>query len=101
MPAGNEVEKERQAKLNMLLQIRQEAMEVQDRLMSSDIEVVRMAEKDLERLLEQFYDENQNMMAPQQYEAAKKDFGYFVTLIEMAIGYFEPQVQDLERQTLH
>lgn len=60
-----------------------------------------MAEKDLERLLEQFYDENQNMMAPQQYEAAKKDFGYFVTLIEMAIGYFEPQVQDLERQTLH
>jgi hypothetical protein len=101
MPASSEGEKERQAKLNKLIRIRQEALEIQDRLMSSDIEVVKVAERDLERLLEQFYDENKDMMAPQQHKAAKKDFGYFVTLIEMAIGYFEPQVQDVEKQTLH
>ena len=88
-------------KLDKLIQIRQETMDIQNRLMSSDIEVVKVAEKGLERLLEQFYDENKDMMAPQQHEAAKKDFGYFLTLIEMAIGYFEPQVQDLKRRTLH
>ncbi len=88
-------------KLDKLIQIRQETMDIQNRLMSSDIEVVKVAKKGLERLLEQFYDENKDMMAPQQHEAAKKDFGYFLTLIEMAIGYFEPQVQDLKRRTLH
>ena len=101
MPAANEAEKERQAKLNKLIQMRQEALEIRDRLMSSDIEVVKLAEKDLERHLEQFYDHNKDMMAAQQYEAAKKDFGYFVTLIEMAIGYYAPATKDLEGHTLH
>ena len=48
--------------------MRQEALEIRDRLMSSDIEVVRMAEKDLERLVDAFYDENKAMLAPEQYE---------------------------------
>jgi len=47
-----------------MIQIRQEALEIQDRLMASHIEVVKVAEKDLERLLEAFYDENQDMLAP-------------------------------------
>ena len=93
MSASNKAEKERQLKLNKLMHIRREALELRERLMSSNIEVVSMAERDLERLVEQFYDDNKDMMAPQQHEAAKKDFGYFLSLIEMAIGYFEPQVQ--------
>jgi hypothetical protein len=51
-----------------MIQMRQKAMEIQDRLMSSDIEVVKVAEKDLERLLEAFYAENKDMLAPEQYE---------------------------------
>jgi hypothetical protein len=72
-------------------------MDIQNRLMSSDIEVVKVAEKDLERLLEEFYNENKENMAPQQYEAAKKDFGYFIVLIEMAIGYCKPEADELEK----
>lgn len=91
MSTHNETEKERQEKLNRLSEIWQEAMDLRDRLMSSDAEVVSKAEKNVERLLEQFYDENKDMMAPQKYEAAKKEFSYFVGLIEMAIGYYSPK----------
>lgn len=61
-----------------MIQIRQKAVEIQDRRMSSDIEVVKVAENDLERLLEAFCDENEAMLTPQQHETAKKDFGYFL-----------------------
>ena len=81
-------EKERLLKLNTMTQIREEALNIRDRLMGSKIEVIETAEKDLERLLERFYGENKDMMAPQQYEAARKDFGYFLTLVEMAVGYY-------------
>jgi len=39
-------------------------------------------------------DENLDMIAPQQYEAAKKDFGYFLVLIEMAVGYYDQESHD-------
>ena len=86
----NKSEVEKLSKLNRMIQIRQEALDIRDRLMGSDIEVVTAAEKDLEQLLERFYEENRDVMPPQQYEAARKDFGYFLTLIEMAVGYYKP-----------
>ena len=86
---------ERLSKLNKMIQIRQEALDIQVRLMDSDINVVSGAEKDLEQLFERFYDENQDMIAPQQYEAARKDSGYFLTLIEMAVGYYNREGDDI------
>jgi hypothetical protein len=90
MPGNNsqEGERERLSSLKKMLQIRQEALDIRDRLMGSQIEVITRAEKDLERLLERFYAENKDLMPPQQYEAAKKDFGYFLTLVEMAVAYY-------------
>ncbi len=32
--------------------------------------------------------ENEEMIAPQQYEAAKKDFEYFMRLVDLAIAYY-------------
>ena len=81
-----------------MLEIRQQALDIQVRLMDSDdsdIDVVSGAERDLEQLLNRFYDENQDMIAPQQYEAAKSDFGYFLMLIEMAIGYYNQEGYDM------
>jgi hypothetical protein len=101
MAERNEDEKERLAKLNRLSQMWQEAMDIRDRLMSSDTEAVKVAEKDMERLLEQFYEENKDMMAPQQHEAAKKEFGYLVALIEMAIGHYSPKGQYVKSACLH
>ena len=98
---ATQVNQDRQATLNKLLQIRQQAFEIRDQLMSSDIEVVKVAEKDLERLLGQFYDDNRDTLAPQQYETAKNDFGYFLALIEMAIGYYSVDREDLRTHALH
>ena len=78
-----------------MLEIRRQALDIEVRLMDSDINVVSGAERDLEQLLEWFYDENLDMMAPQQYEAAKKDFGYFLVLIETAIGFYGPGDYDI------
>jgi len=97
MSARNEPEKERVLKARTMLKIMEEALDLQDRLMDSDISVVRAAEQDLEKLIDRFYHENQDVMAPGQYEAAKKDFEYFTTLIEMALEYYKPEAQELEK----
>ena len=91
----NKAEVERLTKLNKIIQIRQEVLDIRNGLMCSDIEVITAAEKDLEQLLERFYDENQDMMARQQFDAAKKDLGYFLVLIEMAIGYYNREGYDI------
>jgi hypothetical protein len=86
----NDLDIERLTKLEKLIQMRQDALKINDRLMGSDIDAVVTAEKDLAKLRDQFFDENQDMMTPQQHESAKKDFGYFLTLLELAIGYHMP-----------
>ena len=50
--------------------------------MASEIEVVKGGGKDLEHLLARFYDENQDMMAHQQHDVAKKDLGYLLALLD-------------------
>jgi hypothetical protein len=99
MPASKEAEKERVLKAKTMLEIMEEALDLQDRLMDSDISVVRAAEQDLEKLIDRFYHENRDMMAPKQYEAAKKDFEYFTTLIEMALEYYKPEADELEKHS--
>ena len=96
---SSKAEIERLSKLSKVLQMRQEVLDIQDRLMDSDIEVVEAAEKDLERLQEQFFDENQDMMAPEQHEVARNDFGYFLTLVEMAIAHYGLEGHD--KDTVH
>jgi len=39
------------------------------------------------QLVDRFYEENKYLLAPQQYEAAKKDFEYFVRLVKLAEEY--------------
>ncbi len=39
------------------------------------------------QLVDRFYEENEYLMAPQQYEAAKKDFEYLIRLLELAEEY--------------
>jgi len=59
-------------------------------------EIVKAAERELQQLIEGFYKENQDMMATQQYDAAKKNFGYFFTLIEMAVVHYRPEGYDVD-----
>lgn len=39
-------------------------------------------------LVHRFYQENEGMMAPQQYDAAKRDFEYFLQLLDLATEYY-------------
>jgi rubrerythrin len=99
MPASNDhkAAEERILKAKTMLEIMEEALDLQNSLHNSDISVVRAAEQDLQKLIDRFYHENKDMMAPGQYEAAKKDFEYFTTLVEMALEYYKPEADELEK----
>jgi len=52
-------------------------------------------------LLDRFYAENEDMMSPQQYEAAKQDIGYFMQLVDLAYWFYtEENVKALQGKTL-
>ena len=76
-------------KLDTMIAIKAEVFNIQERLNSTDAQVVKDAMEDYLMLADIFYSENEEMMAPQQYEAAKKDFEYFMRLVELAYYYFE------------
>lgn len=61
------------------------------KLMGSDTEKVKVAQDAYQELLDGFYEKNQDMMAPQQYEAAKKDFEYFMRLVDLALAYYQEE----------
>ena len=97
MPAGNEADKERVLKAKTMIEIVEEALDLQDRLNDSDDNVVRAAEQDLKKLIDRFYHENRDMMVPQQYEAARKDFKYFMKLLTLSLKHYEPEPDPLEK----
>jgi C-terminal processing protease CtpA/Prc len=53
-------------------------------LTGSDTEKVKVAQEAYQELLDGFYEEYEDMMAPQQYRAAKDDPDYFLVLIQLA-----------------
>ena len=71
-------------KLDKVMQIKQEVLAIQSKLMSSEVKEVKAAMKKYEQLVDWYYRENGDLMAPQQYETAKKDFEYFMRLIDLA-----------------
>jgi hypothetical protein len=44
---------------------------------------------DYRELVDQFYQENRKIMTINQYKAAKRDQGYFITVIEEAIQFYK------------
>jgi hypothetical protein len=71
-------------KLESLQDIKDTAARLQETLMGADLESIRKAEKAFQQLVDQFYQENEDMMAPQQYRDAKDDPDYFLVLIQLA-----------------
>jgi hypothetical protein len=63
---------------------------LQKELAGSDAEKVKVAQVAYRELLDGFYEEYQDMMAPRQYEGAKDDPDYFIALIQLAY-YYEGQ----------
>jgi len=67
--------------------LKQEAISIYQRLQSPAPEEVKAAMGEYLQLVDRFYEENGHLMAPQQYESSKKDFAYFMRLIELAEEY--------------
>ena len=75
--------------LDKVLQIKKEVLHIQGKLMSSDVEDVKAAMKEYTKLVDRFYHENKDFIAPQQYNAIRRDFEYFIFLVELAAAYHE------------
>jgi hypothetical protein len=62
-------------------------LSIQKELAVSDANKGKIAQEAYRELLDGFYEEYQDMIAPQQYEAAKDDPDYFIALIKLAHYY--------------
>jgi len=83
-------------KLDNIIQIKEETLDIQSKLISSDVEEVMAAMKKYEQLVDWFYHESGDFMAPKQYEAAKKDLEYFIFLMELAEAYHQTNICEKE-----
>jgi len=69
---------------------------LQKELTGSDTEKIKIAQEAYRELLDGFYEEYQDMIAPQQYEAAKDDPDYFLVLIQLA--YHDQEYGKVDKQ---
>jgi hypothetical protein len=65
------------------------ALSVLENLKSDDANKVKAAMEDHLTVVDHFYRLNEDLMVPQQYEAAKKDFDYFLRLVALAMKHWE------------
>jgi hypothetical protein len=63
-------------------------------LTGSEVEKVKVTQEAYQELLDGFYEEYQDTMAPQQYETAKDDPDYFLVLIKLACYHEEQENVD-------
>jgi hypothetical protein len=56
-------------------------------LIRDDVAALRTFQIVHEQLLNQFHEENEDLIAIQQYKAAKQDYEYFMQLVDLAYYY--------------
>jgi len=78
-------------KLESIQDIKETALKLQQTLVGSDIAAIKIAETALIQLIDQFYKENKDMMAPPQHQAAKRDYAYFMRLVDLALAYYREE----------
>lgn len=64
-------------------------LSIQKVLADPENQKFRAAQEAYRELLDGFYEEYQDIMAPRQYELAKDDTDYFIALIQLAYYYQE------------
>jgi hypothetical protein len=71
---------------------------LKNELVGSDTEKVKIAQEAYQGLLDGFYEEHQDMMIWEQYEAAKNDPDYFLVLIQLAYHYQDLAIVDNDEE---
>ena len=77
--------------LESLREIKLKALRVEPSLEGRDEKGVEKAS--YEDLVDRFYQVSEHL-APHQYEAAKKDFEYFMRLLDLAMAYYRDGVEE-------
>jgi hypothetical protein len=75
-------------KIKALHWIRRSAIFLKPSLKSEDPGVVEEAKQAYKDLVDRFYSETSDYMPLSQYKAAKRNFEYFLRLIDLALAYF-------------
>lgn len=73
---------------NNLEEMKITALGILARLHSNDTVDVQSAMQEYVALVDRFYQENEELMAPEQGKAAKQDYEYFLRLLDLAIAYY-------------
>ena len=79
-------------RLDSLHDIKDTAGKLQETLLGSDIEAIKMAEEAWHQLVDRFYQVCEHL-APHQYRVAKQDFEYFMRLVDLAMAYYRDGVE--------
>lgn len=62
-------------------------LRLQYNLIGDDVEALRTFQIAHKQLLNRFYEENEDLIAIQQYKAAEQDYEYFMRLVDLAYHY--------------
>lgn len=73
-------------RLESLCEIKLQALRIEPHLEGRDAKGIEQAKATYEDLVDRFYQAEENL-APHQYRAAKKDFEYFMRLVDLAMAY--------------
>ena len=71
--------------LESLREIRFQALRIEPYLVGDDEEGIEKAKATYEDLVDRFYQVEENL-SPHQYRAAKKEFEYFMRLVDLAMA---------------
>jgi hypothetical protein len=73
---------------NDLQEMKLTALSIREKLDSLNPADVQNAMNEYAALVDRFYQNNEYLMAAQQCAAAKKDFEYFMRLVDLATAYY-------------
>ena len=79
--------------LESLHEIKLKALQIQSCLEGADELWSEKIKEICRDLVDRFYHENDDMIPPQQYEAAKKDYEYFMRLVDLAMAYYRDRLK--------
>lgn len=77
--------------LEQIIQIQETAEQIISRITDASGRVWVDENKAYRDLVDQFYVLNVDLMAPEQYEAAKVDAEYFMRLVVLAVAHWEKE----------
>lgn len=79
-------------KLDAVMDIKLAALYLQENPAACNSEAAWSEKKELDELVNRFYEENKDFISESQYRRACNDYTYFMVLIERTIGHYKAEM---------